>query len=183
MPFDCPSARGRRGQCVICSRLWIDYIGRIHKAREIRCNLSKTMQSDQAGVAAAIDCDGSFRLGHGIICGIVGGDYRKTIGCGAVVALRIARICGRHSSGYGAIIQRQIGVLHFDSCIALNRAVGEASLLIAASVSRRRGAGNVNSGSISAIIAGIDLRSGYGQIQTGIRTIMVKAGKALYETT
>ena len=87
MPFDCPSARGRRGQCVICSRLWIDYIGRIHKAREIRCNLSKTMQSDQAGVAAAIDCDGSFRLGHGIICGIVGGDYRKTIGCGAVVAL------------------------------------------------------------------------------------------------
>ena len=46
MPFDCPSARGRRGQCVICSRLWIDYIGRIHKAREIRCNLSKTVQSD-----------------------------------------------------------------------------------------------------------------------------------------
>ena len=46
MPFDYPSALRRRGQCVICSRLWIDYIGRIHKAREIRLNLGEIMQSD-----------------------------------------------------------------------------------------------------------------------------------------
>ena len=63
-----------------CIRLLIDYIGRIHKAREFRCDFTKAVQSDQAGVAAAIDRDRSFRLGHGVICGIVGGDYRKAIG-------------------------------------------------------------------------------------------------------
>ena len=63
-----------------CIRLLIDYIGRIHKAREIFCDFGKAMQSDQAGVAAAIDRDRSFRLRHGVICGIVGGDYRKAIG-------------------------------------------------------------------------------------------------------
>ena len=80
MFFDCPSAViGGEGSFNVRIRLLIDYISRINKAREICCDFGKAVQSDQAGVAAAIDCDCSFRLGHGVICGIVGETTAKPL--------------------------------------------------------------------------------------------------------